>query len=87
MSFAFGRAFGKTRADVIMTRDLGVAAALLRFPASMRPPLVYESHGYAPDVSAALPELIATAKTPSASKLRRLEQPRRAGMAQAPTAT
>ena len=74
MSFAFGRAFGKTRADVIMTRDLGVAAALLRVPAGMRAPLVYESHGYAPDVSAALPDLIATAKTPSDAKLRRLAQ-------------
>jgi glycosyltransferase involved in cell wall biosynthesis len=74
MSFAFGRAFGKTRADVIMTRDLGVAAALLRIPPAMRAPLVYESHGYAPDVSAALPELIATAKAPSDAKLRRLAQ-------------
>ena len=27
LSFAFGRAFGKTRADVIMSRDLGVASA------------------------------------------------------------
>ena len=74
MSFAFGRAFGKARADVIMTRDLGVAAALLRVPVGMRAPLVYESHGYAPDVSAALPDLIATAKPPSASKLQRLAQ-------------
>lgn len=72
MSFAFGRAFGKARADAIMTRDLGVAAALLRVPPGMRAPLVYESHGYAPDVSAALPELIATAQQPSAAKLRRL---------------
>ena len=70
LSFAFGRAFGKRRADVILTRDLGVASGLLRF--GMRAPLVYESHGYAPDVSAALPELVATAKAPSASKLRRL---------------
>ena len=74
MSFAFGRAFGKGRADAIMTRDLGVAAALLRLPAGMRAPVIYESHGYAPDVSAALPELIATAKPPSESKLRRLAQ-------------
>lgn len=70
MSFAFGRAFGKTRADVILTRDLGVASAVLRL--GMRAPVVYESHGYAPDVSAALPELVATAKAPSASKLQRL---------------
>lgn len=72
LSFAFGRAFGKARADVIMTRDLGVASALLRLPASVRAPLVYESHGYAPEVSAALPELVATATAPSASKLKRL---------------
>lgn len=78
LSFAFGRAFGKGRADVIMTRDLGVASALLHLPASakatagLRPTLVYESHGYAPDVAAALPELVATATAPSASKLRRL---------------
>ena len=57
MSFVFGRAFGKARADVILTRDLGVAAALVRMPASMRAPVVYESHGYAPDVAAALPAL------------------------------
>ena len=62
MSFVFGRAFGKARADVILTRDLGVAAALLKMPAGMRAPVVYESHGYAPDVAAALPELVATAK-------------------------
>ena len=72
MSFAFGRAFGKTRADVIMTRDLGVASALLRMPKTMRAPLVYEAHGYAPEVSAALPDLIATAEKPSAAKLQRL---------------
>jgi glycosyltransferase involved in cell wall biosynthesis len=72
MSFALGRALGKDRATAIMTRDLGVAAALLRLPRSMRAPLVYESHGYAPDVAAALPELVATAKAPSRSKLKRL---------------
>jgi glycosyltransferase involved in cell wall biosynthesis len=72
LSFAAGRAVGRTRADIVTTRDLGVAALLLRIPASMRPPLVYESHGYAPDVSAALPEMITTARPPSAAKLRRL---------------
>ena len=79
MSFAFGRAFGKTRADVIMTRDLGVASALLNLPGlktrpttGLRAPLVYEAHGYAPEVSAALPDLIATAEKPSAAKLQRL---------------
>jgi glycosyltransferase involved in cell wall biosynthesis len=57
---------------VILTRDLGVAAALLKIPAGVRPPLVYESHGYAPDVAAALPELVATARPASAAKLERL---------------
>jgi glycosyltransferase involved in cell wall biosynthesis len=72
LSFALGRAFGKGRADVILTRDLGTAAALLRIPRNLRPRLVFESHGYAPDVAAALPELVATAQPASAAKLRRL---------------
>ncbi|MBA2302939.1 MAG: glycosyltransferase family 4 protein [Acidobacteria bacterium] len=72
LSFVFGRAFGKARADIIMTRDLGVASALLRIPNGMRPRLVFESHGYAPDVAAALPDLVATARPASAAKLRRL---------------
>jgi glycosyltransferase involved in cell wall biosynthesis len=33
---------------------------------------VYESHGYAPEVAAALPDLVATARPPSAAKLKRL---------------
>ena len=72
LSFALGRALGQARADVLFTRDLGVAALLARLPAAMRTPLVYESHGYAPDVAAELPRLIATAKPASASKLARL---------------
>ncbi len=72
MSFALGRTFGKGRADVVMTRDLGVAALLLRIPAGRRAPLVYESHGYAPAVAAALPDLLSTARSPGRSKLNRL---------------
>jgi glycosyltransferase involved in cell wall biosynthesis len=72
MSFVLGRALGKGRADIVMTRDLGVASALLRIPNGMRPRVVFESHGYAPDVAAALPDLIATARRANASKLRRL---------------
>jgi glycosyltransferase involved in cell wall biosynthesis len=72
LAFALGRAIGRSRADILVTRDLGVASALLEVPATLRPPLVYESHGYAPDVAAALPELVATATRPSARKLRRL---------------
>ena len=72
LAFAAGRAAGQGRAGALFTRDLGVAAALLRIPRAMRPPLVYESHGYAPDVAAALPALVATATAPSPAKLRRL---------------
>ncbi len=74
LAFAAGRTAGHARADLIFTRDLGVASLLLRAPAAVRPPVVYESHGYAPDVAAALPALVATARTPSAGKLRRLER-------------
>ena len=72
LAFAAGRAFGSSRADAIVTRDLGVASMLLRIPRSMRPPLVYESHGYAPEVAAALPELVAAAGHPTERKLQRL---------------
>lgn len=72
LSFAAGRAAGGRRADILMTRDLGVAALLCAMPRGMRPPVVYESHGYAPEVAAALPELVATATKPGAGKLARL---------------
>ena len=72
LSFAIGRGLGGQRADAIFTRDLGVAAALLRIPRGLRPPLVYESHGYSPEVSDALPELVGTARKPGAAKLARL---------------
>jgi glycosyltransferase involved in cell wall biosynthesis len=72
LAFALGRAMGPGRPEVVLTRDLGVAAFLLRMPRAVRPPLVYESHGYAPDVAAALPALVATATAPSDGKLRRL---------------
>ena len=74
LSFALGRAIGTSRADVLFTRDLGVASLLVSIPRRFRPPVVYESHGYAPDVAAALPDLIATATRSSARKLRRLAQ-------------
>lgn len=72
MSFALGRAIGQSRADIIMTRDLGVASVLLKIPRGMRAPIVYESHGYAPSVAEALPSMVPEAKAPSASKLKRL---------------
>ena len=72
LSFVLGRAMGKARGDVILTRDLGVASALLQLPSRLRPKVVFESHGYAPEVAAALPDLVATASRASPSKLRRL---------------
>jgi glycosyltransferase involved in cell wall biosynthesis len=74
LAFALGRALGARRADVLFTRDLGVASALLGVPRALRAPVVYESHGYAPDVTEALPSLVATAKQPGASKLARLKR-------------
>jgi glycosyltransferase involved in cell wall biosynthesis len=72
IAFAAGRILGPSRADIVMTRDLGVASALLRIPKRLRPAIVYESHGYAPDVAAALPGLVATAKPAAPGKLERL---------------
>jgi glycosyltransferase involved in cell wall biosynthesis len=68
------RALGRTRQDLIFTRDLGVAALVLRLPASLRAPLVYEAHGIAADAAAALPDLLSSAPRASAAKLRRLER-------------
>jgi glycosyltransferase involved in cell wall biosynthesis len=70
LAFAAGRATAGVRADVVMTRDLAVASLLLRLPS--RRPIVYESHGYAPEVSAVLPELVSTARPPDRAKLARL---------------
>jgi glycosyltransferase involved in cell wall biosynthesis len=74
LAFAIGRMMGTSRADVVLTRDLGVASALLRIPRPLRPPIVYESHGYAPDVATALPQMVATASPPSRQKVARLER-------------
>jgi glycosyltransferase involved in cell wall biosynthesis len=63
---------GRWRADVIFTRDLGVASMILRWPRSRRPPLIYESHGYAPVVTGLLPEMLSNAPRASRAKGRRL---------------
>ena len=62
-------------ADVVYTRDLGLAALLSRVPKPGRPRLVYESHGIAPVVAAAMPALLGpSAAEPSSRKLARLER-------------
>ena len=61
LAFAAGRAIGSGRADVLMTRDLDRRLAVAADAASDPRAVVYESHGYAPDVAAALPAMVSTA--------------------------
>jgi glycosyltransferase involved in cell wall biosynthesis len=64
-----------SRADLVFTRDLGLASLLARVPRSRRPRLVYESHGIAPVVAAAMPSLLgSSAPVPSERKLARLDR-------------
>jgi glycosyltransferase involved in cell wall biosynthesis len=72
LTFALGRALGRARQDLIVTRDLAIASLLLRVPDSWRAPLVYEAHGIAAETAAALPELVTGAPPASAAKLQRL---------------
>jgi glycosyltransferase involved in cell wall biosynthesis len=58
--------------DVVLTRDLGMASIAVRLGRSMRPPVIYEAHGYAPAVSEELPRLLGSAEPPSQRKLARL---------------
>jgi len=46
------------RSDVILTRDLGVASMLLNLPRWLRPPIVFESHGFAPVFAETMDELV-----------------------------
>jgi glycosyltransferase involved in cell wall biosynthesis len=58
--------------DVVLTRDLGMASIAVRLGRGMRPPVIYEAHGYAPAVSEELPRLLGSAEPPSPRKLARL---------------
>jgi len=61
--------------DVVYTRDLGVAAFLLKLPSARRPPIVYESHGLSVVVSQELPKLLGNPDLqPTPQKLRRLDR-------------
>ena len=68
------RALGPSRADMLFTRDLGVASLLLRLPPAARAPVVYESHGFAPSVAADLPAMLSRAAALSPAKRGRLER-------------
>jgi len=72
LTFTIGRAIGRTRQDLIFTRDLGLASLLLRLPAAVRAPIVYEAHTIAADAAAARPELLSGAEAASPAKLQRL---------------
>ena len=74
LSYAAGRSVGHARHDLIFTRDLGLAALLVRLPRAARAPLVYEAHGIASVVAASLPTLLTHAPPASASKLKRLDR-------------
>ncbi len=76
LAWALWRAAVARGADVLFTRDLGVADVLRRLPS--RPPLVYESHGFAPVFAETLPELVSGARGASAAKVRRLTARERA---------
>ncbi len=60
------------QADIVMTRDLGLASLLLRLPGHLRPPVVYESHGFAPSVGASLDEMLTNGRRASRGKQDRL---------------
>ena len=72
LTYALGRAMGRGRQDLLFTRDLGLASLILRLPAGLRAPLVYEAHSIAADAAAALPQLVSGAPPASPSKLKRL---------------
>jgi len=67
------RSLGRSSADVIFTRDLTIAALLLRLPSPARAPVVYESHGFAPAVGEELPAMLSSAAGLTPAKRRRLE--------------
>lgn len=71
LAAALGRAISVSP-DIVLTRDLLLADMLLRLPKSLRPPVVYESHGYAPAVAVERPMALTGATAASWRKLLRL---------------
>jgi glycosyltransferase involved in cell wall biosynthesis len=71
LAAALGRAI-TVSPDIVLTRDLLLADMLLRLPSSIRPPVVYESHGYAPAMAVERPKAITGAPAASWRKLLRL---------------
>ena len=71
---ALERLLERRRWDIVLTRDLGLADAALRFPTWMRPPVVYESHGYAPVFAETRSELVSGARSAGSWKIARLRR-------------
>ncbi len=69
---AMRRVIGGRFAAVAVTRDLGLASLIVRLPRAMRPAVVYESHGFAPEVGGALDRLLANGHRASDGKRARL---------------
>jgi glycosyltransferase involved in cell wall biosynthesis len=63
---------GRVRQDIIFTRDLGLAAILVRLPRLVRGPVVYEAHTIAADEAVVRHQMLSGATAASRSKLRRL---------------
>ena len=72
LSAAVWAAIRAPRRGCVLTRDLGVADAVLFVPRRLRPPLVYESHGFAPVFARTMPELVSGVKAGGDAKVRRL---------------
>jgi len=72
LTFGLGRAVGRVRQDVIVTRDLGLASILVRLPRLARGPLVYEAHTIAADEAGARHQMLTGAAEAPPSKLQRL---------------
>ena len=72
LAAAVWAAMRAARRGCVFTRDLGVADAVLSMPRRLRPPLVYESHGFAPVFAKTMPELVSGTPAGGQTKIRRL---------------
>ncbi len=66
------RVLQRRRWDVVYTPELILASTALRWPATLRPPVVYESHNFRPAFVAKLPELVTGLPAAGRLKLQRL---------------
>jgi glycosyltransferase involved in cell wall biosynthesis len=72
LAAALGRSVRSDRYDAVYTRDLGAASWVVALPRSLRPPLLYESHGLAHVFGASIGRLLSDAESASPRKQRRL---------------